>query len=152
RVFANYFMIRDQLFRSTALNTVVHSIAGGAQRDFPVTTRGNLQAEFQFRELYTLHNQPVFDFLPAVTFSYVVKPTMVAYVNTLLQLRGKRYFQGPTKEIDPFYTFGGFYQRGGWSLSTSATFLQNFREPFRRNASTPINNYSWVLDFELARR
>ncbi|MBI4533877.1 MAG: hypothetical protein HY711_08000 [Candidatus Melainabacteria bacterium] len=152
RVFANYFMIRDSLFHNTRLNTVIHSIAYGAQQDIPITRRGNLQLEFQARELYQLHSQPVFDFLPALTFSYILTPRMVVFANTLLQLRGKRYFQAPTREIDPFYTFGGLYQRGAWSFSSTATFVQNFREPFRANASIPQNNYSWILDFELARR
>jgi hypothetical protein len=152
RAFANYFMIRDSLFGNVRLNTVIQSVAMGVQHDIPVTRKGNLQLEFQARELFQLKQQPVFDFLPALTFSYILTPRTVIFANTLLQMRGKKYFQAPTKELDPFYTFGSLYQRGGWSLSTTATFVQNFREPFRRNASTPQNNYSWILDFELARR
>src|SRR4030095_14428211 len=106
----------------------------------------------QARELYQLHQQPVFDFLPAATFSYILTPRTVLFANALLQLRGKRYFQAPTREIDPFYTFGFLHQRGGWAFSNTATFVQNFREPFRRNATIPVNNYSWILDFEVARR
>ncbi|HEY9871084.1 MAG TPA: hypothetical protein V6D08_18100, partial [Candidatus Obscuribacterales bacterium] len=152
RIFGNYFMIRDSLFHNIRLNTVIHSLAYGIQQDIPITRRGNLQLEFQARELYQLHQQPLFDFLPALTFSYILTPRTVLFANTLLQLRGKRYFQAPTREIDPFYTFGFLHQRGGWSFSNTATFVQNFREPFRQNASIPVNNYSWILDFEVARR
>lgn len=152
RVYANYFMIRDQLFHNVRLNTVIHSIGGGIQRDIPITSRGNLQAEFQFRELYQLHQQPVFDYLPGLTFSYVLTPRTVLFANAILQLRGKRPFQAPTREIDPFYTWGMLYQKSGWTFSASSTFVQNFREPFRRNASIPVNNYSFILDFEVSRR
>lgn len=152
RLFANYFMIRDQLAHNIRLNTVIHSISGGIQQDIPVTRKGNLQAEVQFRELYQLHQQPVFDYLPALTFSYALTPRTIGFVNALLQLRGKRPFQAPTREIDPFYTFGMLHQRGKWSGTCTATFVQNFREPFRKNASIPVNNYSWIMDIELARR
>lgn len=152
RAYVNYFMIRDQLSQSTVLNTVIHSIGAGLQQDFPVTSRGNIQAEFQFRELYQLHQQPVFDFLPGLTASYVLTPRTVLFANALLQLRGKRPFQAPTREIDPFYTWGGLYQKNGWTFSATSTLVQNFREPFRRNASIPVNNYSFILDFEVSRR
>lgn len=152
RVFANYFMIRDQLFKNARLNTVIHSYAGGIQRDFPLGSRGNLQAEFQFRELNQIHQQAVFDFLPGLTASYVLTPRTVLFANALLQMRGKKYFQAPTKEIDPFYTWGGLYQRNGWSFSASSTFVQNFREPFKGNATIPLNNYAFICDFEIARR
>lgn len=152
RAFVNYFMIRDQLMHWIRLNTVIHSISLGIQRDIPITRRGNLQVEIQGRELYQLHQQPVYDWLPGATFSYILTPRTVVFVNALLQLRGKRPFQAPTREIDPFYTFGMLYQKGGWSFANTSTFVQNFREPFRRNASIPRNNYSWILDFEIGRR
>lgn len=152
RVFSNYFLIRDSLFDNTRLNTTIQSVSGGVQHDFPLGQRANLQAEMQFRDLFQSHQQPVFDFLPGLTLSYVATPRTVLFVNALLQMRGKKYFQAPTKEIDPFYTWGFLHQRGGWSFSASTTFVQNFREPFRGNATIPINNYAFICDFEIARR
>lgn len=152
RLYGNYFMIRDQLARNVRLNTVIHSIGMGLQQDIPITSRGNIQAEIQWRELYQLHQACVFDYLPGLTASYVLTPRMVLFANALLQLRGKRPFQAPTKEIDPFYTWGALYQRNGWSFSASTTFVQNFRQPFRRNATIPVNNYSFISDFEISRR
>ena len=151
RVFANYFMIRDSLFKNIRLNTVIHSIAYGIQQDIPLSSRANLQAEMQFRELYQTHQQAVFDFLPGLTLSYVVTPRTVAFANVLLQMRGRRYFQSPNKELDPFYTIGMLHQRGGWSFSASSTFVQNFRDPFHR-PTIPVNNYAMISDFEIARR
>jgi hypothetical protein len=152
RIFANYFMISDTLAKHKRLDTVIHSYAGGIQRDIPLGQRANLQAEFQFRELNQTHQQSVFDFLPGLTLSYVVTPRVVVFANALLQMRGKKYFQAPTKEIDPFYTWGGLYQRNGWNFSATSTLVQNFREPFRGNATIPVNNYAFILDFEVGRR
>ncbi len=152
RAYCNYFMLRDQLFRHPVLNTVVQSIGGGLQQSFILTPKTELQIDGQFRELYTSHSQPLFDFLPSVTLSYSITPTLYTYVNTLLQLRGSRFFQAPTKEIDPFYTVGFIYQRGLWALSSSWVLNQNFREPFRRNATIPLDSYSIIADFEISRR
>lgn len=151
RLFCNYFMIRDSLSRSTRLNTTINSIAYGVQQDIPLGTRANLQAEIQARSLYQAHQRPVFDFLPGLTLSYVVTPRTVAFVNALLQIRGNEYYQAPTRELDPFYTWGFLHQRGGWSFSASTTFVQNFREKFR-NAQIKQDNYAFISDFEVARR
>ena len=152
RVFGNYFMIRDSLFKNIRLNTVIHSYAWGIQQDIPLGSRGNLQAEFQARELNQMHQHSVFDFLPALTASYVATPRTVLFANALLQLRGRKYFQAPTRELDPFYTVGGLYQKNGWSFSVSSTFVQNFRSQFRNRATIPVNNYAMISDFEIARR
>lgn len=152
RGFCNYFMIRDQLFDSPQLNTVVHSLGGGVQHDFPIGRKGNLLLDLQARELWQLHQIPVFDYLPGITFTYLARPSTVLFCNALLQLRGKAPFQAPTREIDPFYTFGFLYRKKSWTFTNSATFVQNFREPFRGNAIIPINNYSWILDVEVAKR
>ena len=152
RVFGNYFMIRDQLAKNVQLNTMIHSYAWGFQQDIPLSSRANLQAEMQFRELNQWHQQSVFDFLPGLTLSYIANPRTVLFVNALLQMRGKKYFQAPTKELDPFYTWGLLHTRGGWTFAASSTFVQNFREPFGHNATIPITNYAFISDFEIARR
>ncbi|HEY9677546.1 MAG TPA: hypothetical protein V6C76_06030 [Drouetiella sp.] len=149
RVYTNYFFIRDNLFRNPHLNTNIQSIGGGLQHDIPMGKKFNLQANLQFRELYQNNQNSVFDYLPGLTLSYYLTPRTVLYTSALLQMRGLHPFASPTREIDPFYTFGGFYQKNLWAFSATATFLQNFREPFAGNALIPINNYSWILDFEL---
>jgi hypothetical protein len=151
RLFTTYFMIRDSLCVSTKLNTTINSIAYGLQQDVPLGTRANLQGEIQFRELYQAHQKPVFDFLPGLTVSYVVTPRTVAFVNALLQMRGIDYYRAPTRELDPFYTWGFLHQRGGWSFSASTTFVQNFREHFK-NSQIKQDNYAFISDFEVARR
>ncbi len=152
RVFGNFFMIRDSLMHNVQLNTTIFSVAYGIQQDVPITRRGNMQVECQARELLQQNGTPVFDLLPALTFSYILTPRMVLFANTLLQARGRGYFKPATRELDPFFTFGGLYQRGSWSVSATGTYVQNWREMYGANASIPINNQSWILDFEVARR
>lgn len=152
RLFGNFFMIRDSLMHNVQLNTTIFSVAYGIQQDVPITRRGNLQVECQARELMQQNGTPVFDLLPALTFSYILTPRLVLFANTLLQARGRGYFKPATRELDPFFTFGGLYQRGGWSVSATGTYVQNWREMYGANASIPINNQSWICDFEVARR
>ncbi|GEM_PF-2056634 len=151
-IYGNFFMIRDQLSHWTQLNTIIYSLSYGAQQNIPVTRRGNLQLDMQFRTLWQLHQKEVFDFLPGATFSYILTPRAVLYANSLCQFRGRGEYHSPNREIDPFYTWGGYYTRGGWSFSASTTFVQNFRQPFRHNALIPINSYSFISDYEIARR
>jgi hypothetical protein len=152
RVFANYFLLRDQLFHNVSVNTLIESVGGGIQHDFQLGRKGNLQATFQARELYQNKVHDVFDYLPGITYTRVMTPHSVAFASALLQLRGKQFIVAPNREIDPFYSVGALYQRGAWQFTHTTTFLQNFRQPFAGNALIPINNYTFVLDFEVARR
>ncbi len=152
RIYGNYFMIRDQLAHEIRINTVIHNLGYGIQHDIPMFSNGNLQLDMQARQLYQLHQRSVFDFLPGLTFSKVLTPRSVFFANALLQMRGYQYFTAPTKEIDPFYTWGALYQKNGWTFSASTTFVQNFRAPFRAHATIPVSNYSFISDFEIARR
>lgn len=151
RILGNYFLIRDQLNHSPQLNTTIQSLAYGVQHDTPIGRRANLQTEFQVRSMYQQNIIPVYDFLPSVTLSYMLTPRTIVFANTLLQLRGKDYYQC-NREISPFYSFGGLYSRGAWAFSTNATLVQNFREMFGRNAPIQQDNYSWICTFEIAKR
>jgi hypothetical protein len=152
RLFCNYFFLRDSLAHNIRLNTNINSLAYGLQRDVPIGSRSNLQVEMQFRDLWQTNQLHVFDFLPGITATRVITPRTVAFTNALLQMRGTGYFKSPNREIDPFYTWGVLHQRGDWTFSASSTFVQNFREPFREHATIPINNYTMISDFEIARR
>jgi hypothetical protein len=152
RAYANYFLIRDSLMHDILLNNTVQSVGGGLQHDIALGTKANFQLNGQFRELYQSNQVPVFDYLPGATLSYALGRHSIAYINTLLQLRGRYFACAPTREIDPFYTVGVLTQRGRWQASLALTFLQNFRQPFAGNALIPVNNYSFVADAELDRQ
>jgi hypothetical protein len=151
RIFGNHFLIRDTAMKSGALNSTVNSLSIGVQRDTPIGSHGNLQLELQTRELLQSNQQPVFDYLPAINYTHVVTPRMVFFSSALLQLRGKKPFQSPTKELDPFYSTGLLYTRRGWTFSAAGTLVQNFREPFGRNAIIRQDNYTIISDFEVSR-
>ena len=151
RAYANYFLIRDQLFHNVSINTAIQSVGGGLLHDIPLSKRANLQLNAQFRELFQNKQVPVFDYLPTATLSYALSPRTIAFASTLLQLRGRHFAEAPTREIDPFYEIGFTHQRGYWTFSATGTYLQNFRQLFNTDALIPISNYAFVTDFEVAR-
>lgn len=152
RIYTNYFFLRDSLFHHIQLNTNINSYGWGIQRDIPLGKRLSMQLDVQGRELWQTSNKPVFDYLPTVSISYPLTPRTVTYASVLLQMRGLHPFVAPDRELDPFYSFGLTSQQGPWTFSNTATFVQNFRSMFGAQALVRQNNYSWVLDFEIARR
>lgn len=150
--FADYFYIRDQLTPSKKLSSNTHAVGIGAQHTFQLTKRLSFQPQMQMRELFQTEQPPVFDYLPAATLTFNRTDNLSLYVNTLLQARFKYFLDGPMRELDPFYTWGATYQKNGWYFSASTTFNQNFRRPFRRNALLPVDNYSFISDFEIDRQ
>ena len=151
RMYFNYFALHDRPLQSTVLNSVVQSTGIGIQHDIPLGEKLNLQADVQGRELFQSKQAAVFDYLPSITLSYAHSPQTVAFISSVLQLRSRIPFAAATREIDPFYSFGVTHRRGMWQFSSYATFVQNFRSMFGTNALLPVNNYTWVLDFEVAR-
>jgi hypothetical protein len=155
RIYGSFFTIRDSLFHNTRLSTDIYSYSYGIQHDFQLAQRLTLQGDLQFRELNQVHQHSVFDFLPGTTLTWLpaFSPRSVFYVNALMQIRGRKYFQAPTRELDPFYTWGMMHQRGRWSFSASSTLVQDFRKQFGHQALIPgVNSYSMISDFEIDRR
>ncbi len=151
QIFANYFFLRDSLLHNSVLNSNTQSVGPGIQYNFNFG-KSTLQPQYTMRELWQTGQPPVFDCLPAITLQTQVTPNALVYLNAVLQVRFKHFLGGPMRELDPFYTAGFFYQKGGWSFSATGTFLQNFRKPFGKNALLPVNNYSFVCDFEIDRQ
>lgn len=148
RFYGNYFFIKDVASKNHQLNARVHSISFGLQQDLITAQRATLQASAQARQLYILNSSPLFDFLPSLSGTYSLRPETIIFSSCTLQLRGHKYFQAPTREIDPFYNVGCLYRKGNWVFSASTTFVQNFRNQFNSNAK---NNYAFISDFEIAR-
>jgi hypothetical protein len=151
RVYANWFMLRDQLFQASQLNTVAHSISGGIQRTDILGKRTSVTSDVQFRQFFATHDQRFFDFLPSLTVQCALTRNSAIFANALLQLRGIHYFDAPTREIDPFYTVGYALTRGRWNFTASGTLVQNFRRPFHQN-SLNVDSDSIITDYEIARR
>ncbi|MBX9570550.1 MAG: hypothetical protein K2X77_16785 [Candidatus Obscuribacterales bacterium] len=153
KAFSNYFFIKDTfLGRDHILSTNSHSISGGLHHDLPFKKRFTLSSDFQFRELFVKEADPLFDFLPSLTLSCAVTPRTSVFANTLLQLRGIKYFQAPTAEIDPFYTIGMSHQRGQWSLTSSLLLVTNYRSVFLgKNSEIQQDPFAFIYDTELSR-
>jgi hypothetical protein len=151
QVFSTYFLLRDSLFHNSSINSTTQAVGIGAQHSFTLGKKTTLQPQIIGRELFQTAEPPVFDYLPAINLQRTVTPNLVAYLNALLQVRLKDNMAGPGRELDPMYTAGLVWQRGQWSFLSTCTFLQNFRHQFGANALIPINNYTFVLDFEIDR-
>lgn len=148
-VYANYFMIKDAFAYTPLLNrSTFHSVSGGISHDLPVDKRSNLQLNFQFRQLFQSQNLHQADLLPGVTYTRVLSPGTIGFFNTQLQMRSRNLFQGATREIDPFYTVGLVMRKRLWTLSSSGTLVNNFRND---SAIPPISNKSIICAFELSR-
>ncbi len=150
--FANYFYIRDSLMHSSALSSNTQAVGLGAQHTFQLSKKIALQPQIQVRELFQTEQLPVLDYLPAITLTVNHTENLMSYVNAMLQARFKYFVAGPMRELDPFITWGHSYQKGPWYFSVSTTLNQNFRRQFGRNALLPVNNYSFISDFEIDRQ
>jgi hypothetical protein len=150
--FVTYFLLRDSLMRHTSLNSTTQAIGIGAQHTWFVGKKTSIQPQITIRELYQSDEPNVLDYLPAITAQYMFSNNLVTYVNVLYQMRMRHFVGGPGREMNPFYTEGLQYNRGRWTFLASGTFLQNFRQPFGKEALIQQNNYSWVCDFEVDRQ
>lgn len=148
-VYANYFMIKDVFSNTPLLNrSTFQSLSGGILQDVRLGQKTNMQLNFQARQLWQARGLYQADLLPGVTLTHSFTPNAIGFFNSQLQMRSQSLFEGPTREIDPFYTVGLVLRRGVWSLTSTGTLVNNFRN---RNAVPPISNNAIICDFELAR-
>ncbi|MBX9769953.1 MAG: hypothetical protein K2X29_01200 [Candidatus Obscuribacterales bacterium] len=148
-VYCNWFLIKDVFADHTQLSApTTQSLSLGFRQDVPIFKKTNLQFDFQARELWQASHFRQADLLPAINLTQIVKPNLVLFGSSLLQLRSHYYFQGATREIDPFWSWGFLYRRGQWNFTATSTYVANFR---KRTAIPPINNQSMICDFELSR-
>jgi hypothetical protein len=150
-IYTNYFVLKDLFAGRSKLSFPTNqSLSLGIRHQIPVGTKANLQFDFQARELWQLPHLRQADLLPGVTYTRVISPRSVAFVNLILQLRGRDYFVAPTREIDPFYTIGYLHSYGSWVLSAAATLVTNFRHPPFNDAIPPFSNNAIIADLEIS--
>lgn len=148
-IYTNYFVLKDVFADNGRLSyPTTQSLAWGLRHDIPIRSRSTLQFDLQARELWQASNFRQFDFLPGVTLTHVLNPSTIAFGNIQLQLRGKNYFQAPTREIDPFYTLGILHKRGAYTFSFVDTFVCNFRNG---NAIPSQGNLAMISQIEASR-
>lgn len=148
-IYTNYFVLKDVFADHGRLSyPTTQSLAWGLRHEIPIRNRSTLQFDLQARELWQASHFRQFDFLPGVTLTHVLNPNTIAFGNIQLQLRGKSYFQAPTREIDPFYTLGILHKRGPYTFSFVDTFVCNYRNG---NAIPSQGNLAMISQIEAAR-
>lgn len=148
-VYANYFVVKDVFANTAFLNPITfQSVSGGIQHDIALGKKTNLQLNYQIRQLFQGRGVNQADMIPGLTLTHYFSPRFIGFFNSQLQMRSHYIFQGPTREIDPFYTLGLLYRKGDWSFTSTCTMVNNFRN---RHAIPPTPNSSIICDFEAAR-
>lgn len=149
-VYCNYFVIKDVFARNGSQLTfpTTQSLSLGLRQDITINPRTFAQIDFQARELWQTTNLNQADLLPAINLTRLVGRNGAVFGSVVLQMRSAKYFQGPTREIDPFYSLGLLYRRGAWTFIATNTFVNNFR---RKTAIPNISNLSMISDFEVSR-
>lgn len=151
-LYCNYFVIKDLFAINRVLNfPTTQSLSVGLRRDFLLSSRNNLQLDFQARELWQTAHLRQADLIPTVSLTHVVNPSIILFASSLLQMRSAHFFQGPTRELDPFYSAGLLVRRGAWILTATDTFVTNYRSPPFRNSIPRQGNFSMIADFEVSR-
>lgn len=151
-VYTNYFVIKDVFARHNQLTfPTFQSLSLGLRQDIPVNNKINVQLDFQARELWQITHLNQADLLPAVNVTAAINPNLVAFASTLLQMRSRYFFQGATRELDPFYSVGFLWRRGKWIFTATDTFVTNFRSPPFHGSVPRQGNVTMIADFELSR-
>lgn len=153
-IFANYYCLRDKLFKNNILNTTINQVGLGVEHQRQITKNTQFELQFMARELWQLNAIPVFDYIPSMTLTYYGLPQKwraVAYFNAIMQMRSTKFMHGPNRSITPFYTWGIASTRGRWAFSANATLLNTYQKGFEA-AFNQLNTGSWICDFEVARQ
>lgn len=148
-IYCNYFVIKDVFAVHEVLTPpTTQSVSLGFRQEIPIGNRTSLQLDFQSRELWQARHLHQADLIPTLTVSRVITPKFVVFGSALLQMRGREYFTGPNRELDPFFTVGAIYRHNSWTFIANNTYVNNFRN---HNAIPPISNQSMIADFEINR-
>ncbi len=151
-IYANYFVIKDVFARQHRLTfPTFQSVSLGYRHDVPIGNRVNMQFDLQARQLWQTTKLNQADLLPSLNVTASVNPNLIAFASTLLQMRSRYYFEGATRELDPFYSLGFLWRRGKWIFSASNTFVTNFRSPPFHGSVPRQGNVSMISDYEISR-
>ena len=149
-IYCNYFVIKDTFARyASPLNfPTFQSVSMGLRQTFRLGERTSAVVDLQARELWQTSHLHQADLIPSINLTRAVTPRSIIFGGLLLQMRSQNYFQGPSREIDPFYTVGLVHRRGLWNFVASDTLVTNFRN---RIAIPDKGNATMVADLEVSR-
>lgn len=152
-IYTNYFVIKDSYaVHPRILNfPTTQSVSMGIRHQLYSGKRFNVQVDCQARELFQNRGLRQADLLPSISTTYFLTPTSVLFTSVLLQMRSGQLFQGPTRELDPFYTVGYVARKGLWTFTVTDTLVTNFREPHFAFSRPHHGNVTMIADIEVAR-
>lgn len=152
-VYTNYFVIKDQytVHRRFLNFPTTQSISMGVRHQLYSGRKLNVQLDCQARELFQNKGLRQADLLPSISTTYFISPSKILFTSALLQMRSGQLFQGPTRELDPFYTVGYISRKGLWTLSITDTLVTNFRQPHFKYSRPHHGNCSMIADIEISR-
>jgi hypothetical protein len=126
------------------------SLSMGIRRDFPVGKKTVFQFDAQARELWETAGLRQSDLLPAVNVTRILTPHTLFFGSVLLQMRSAYPFQGPTRELDPFYNIGLAASYHSWLFTITDTYVTNFRDPPFRGSIPQNGVVNMIMDVEIA--
>lgn len=151
-IYCNYFVIKDlYAYHPTLSFPTTQSVSVGMRRDIDLPHGIGMGLDFQARELWQASQLRQSDLLPNISLNKLMTKNSLVFGSVLMQMRSGEFFQGPTRELDPFYTLGCAFRKGDWTFVAQDTLVNNFREPHFRNSIPEFGNNSMVADFELYR-
>lgn len=153
RASVNHFYLQDQYFdKSGLLTRYINSVGPQVNYDVPLGQRGNITLGAFWRHLFiSTRNQPgVYfnDILPSVVMSRRFGQGGVGYFSTVGQIRFREVFS-QFQEGDQFYSAGGLWRKGKWTLWGDTTLVTNFGNSRLRGGR---NNQVIILTLQAARR
>ncbi|MBS1989119.1 MAG: hypothetical protein JSS83_01305 [Cyanobacteria bacterium SZAS LIN-3] len=157
-VYAQYFVIKDvyTVHYKQLTPPTTQSIAMGLRHtQYPKLFKNRVQFvyDIQARELFQSRGLRQADLTPSFSATWFATPKLTLFSSTTLQMRSGQLFGGPQREMDPFYTVGGYYRsaNGKWLFSVTDTFVTNFREPHFKYSIPKQGNVNMIADFEIDR-
>jgi hypothetical protein len=151
-VYANYFVIKDTFADHTSLNfPTTQSLGWGLVQDMQLGKKVNAQFNFMVRELWQTAGVRQSDLLPSVNITQALSRNTALFYNVVLQMRSGEYFEGPTRELDPFFTVGMVRRHGLWGFVASNTYVWNVRGPTFHNSIPEQSNMTMIGNLEVYR-
>jgi hypothetical protein len=156
-VYAQYFVVKDvyTVHHLPLTPPTTQSIAMGARHYLQSKYfKGKLAPylDIQARELFQSKGLRQADLTPSCNIQYFATQHLSIFSSVTLQMRSRQLFEGPHREMDPFYSLNMYYRTGPWAFSATETFVNNFREPYFRYSIPAHGNVNSISDFEIDRQ
>lgn len=156
--YTSYFVIKDvyTVHYKQLTPPTTQSISMGTRYQFKPRFNNRLSyyVDLSARELFQSRGLRQADLTPLINLNYQLNQNAGLFGSATMQMRSGQLFLGPQREIDCFYTLGGYYRTndGKWVFTVNDTFVTNFREPHFAYSIPKQGNVNMIADFEVDRQ